>query len=507
MTTRSFQALALALMLAGVALLAGLIVARAGLLVYTLDDPYIHLALAEELLRGNYGINPGEHASPSSSMLYAPLLAPLLALGLGGWAPLVLALAGQALAIWLLAGIAAPLLARHGVGLATLAAALLVLAVNGYALPLTGMEHPLHVAASLAVVLGVWRAAQGAAPGWLVPAILLAALIRFEGYALALAAIGVLAMLRHWRVAGTALAGLVALTLAYGAAMAALGLPPLPSSVMVKSQASAAAADAALGDALVAVIVNGVRALSHRWGVIFALGLAGFAVAALRPGAPREGRAVAVLGIAVLGAHLLVGRYGWFGRYEVYATAVLLAVALLLLPRGRAVAWGAALALAVIGWAYVPVTLQTPAAALSIHQQHHQMHRFATEFFPYPVAVNDLGYVAWRNDMPVLDLWGLGSEDARRLTATQGRTVETLRALTAGRVGWAMVYDIAFAGAIPPEWCRIAALTTSRVIAASDTVAFYRIDPALDAGMRAALTDFAPTLPEGAQLTIFPCPE
>ena len=52
-----------------------------------------------------------------------------------------------------------------------------------------------------------------------------------------------------------------------------------------------------------------------------------------------------------------------------------------------------------------------------------------------------------------------------------------------------------------------AALTTSRVIAASDTVAFYRIDPALDAGMRAALTDFAPTLPEGAQLTIFPCPE
>ena len=75
------------------------------------------------------------------------------------------------------------------------------------------------------MVLGVWRAAQGAAPGWLVPAILLAALIRFEGYALALAAIGVLAMLRHWRVAGAALAGLMALTLAYGAAMKHLTLP------------------------------------------------------------------------------------------------------------------------------------------------------------------------------------------------------------------------------------------------------------------------------------------
>lgn len=28
-----------------------------GLLVYSLDDPYIHLAVAEEILKGDYGIN------------------------------------------------------------------------------------------------------------------------------------------------------------------------------------------------------------------------------------------------------------------------------------------------------------------------------------------------------------------------------------------------------------------------------------------------------------------
>lgn len=69
MRQRMFQLYTLAVMLAGVAVLAALIVLRTGGLAYTLDDPYIHLSLAEEILHGNYGINPGEAASPSSSML------------------------------------------------------------------------------------------------------------------------------------------------------------------------------------------------------------------------------------------------------------------------------------------------------------------------------------------------------------------------------------------------------------------------------------------------------
>src|SRR5829696_3748249 len=37
--------------------------------VYSLDDPYIHLAVAEEILRGNYGVNPDEAASARTSAL------------------------------------------------------------------------------------------------------------------------------------------------------------------------------------------------------------------------------------------------------------------------------------------------------------------------------------------------------------------------------------------------------------------------------------------------------
>lgn len=47
-----------------------------GHLAYTLDDAEIHLILAEKILQGHYGINPGELASPSSSILWTRIYSP-----------------------------------------------------------------------------------------------------------------------------------------------------------------------------------------------------------------------------------------------------------------------------------------------------------------------------------------------------------------------------------------------------------------------------------------------
>ena len=45
-----------------------------GEFTYTLDDPYIHLALAKNIWMGNYGINMTELSAPSSSILWPFLL-------------------------------------------------------------------------------------------------------------------------------------------------------------------------------------------------------------------------------------------------------------------------------------------------------------------------------------------------------------------------------------------------------------------------------------------------
>ena len=47
---------------------------------YPLDDPYIHMAVAEEIVSGGYGVNAGEYASAASSPLYPLLLTPFAAI-------------------------------------------------------------------------------------------------------------------------------------------------------------------------------------------------------------------------------------------------------------------------------------------------------------------------------------------------------------------------------------------------------------------------------------------
>ena len=62
---------------------------KTGHFVYPLDDAYIHLALAEQLAHGQYGTNPGEFSSPSSSLLWPFLLIPFAGTRLHTFVPLI----------------------------------------------------------------------------------------------------------------------------------------------------------------------------------------------------------------------------------------------------------------------------------------------------------------------------------------------------------------------------------------------------------------------------------
>src|SRR5918998_1175737 len=75
------------------AIVAGMLVLPHGAIFYTLDDPYIHLALAERIALGHYGINFGEVTAPSSSILWPFLLLPGVGTGWHVWLPLAINLA------------------------------------------------------------------------------------------------------------------------------------------------------------------------------------------------------------------------------------------------------------------------------------------------------------------------------------------------------------------------------------------------------------------------------
>ncbi len=494
-------------------------------LIYTLDDPYIHLALAENIRHGVYGINGGEPAAPASSILYPLLLAVTECLGLGEWGPLLLNLAAMGLAVWL----AGQILQQHilpqgsttsdaGGGLARLFPLMLGLAVccsmNAWGLVMTGMEHSLHVLAVVAVLWGFLECLRNqAAPSvWLIGAIAALPLIRFEGLALSGLSILALCWLRQWRSALTALALATLGLSAWLIFTRSQGLPPLPSSVLLKSSAAARLIGESASGSLMEALRHNLRAV---FGNLIALelplgflALTGLGIAAWRE---RHDKAMLALLGPTLGAVLAQTASGYlpsFMRYEVYALTLITLTGLALAQRCLANPWVKVAALLAVSAASAPcllVTLLTPTASRGIYLQQYQMHRFAVDYWRQSVGVNDLGWVSYRNPAYVLDLYGLGSEEVCRLKLRNALDDQAVRALAERKqVHLFMLYDDWFTGRLPAEWRKVAVLQTPAVSAHSGQVSFYAAPAVHQAELLLRLREFAGTLPEGASILLTP---
>ena len=73
-----------------------------GVLEHAVDDVYIHLAMAEQLFAGGYGVNADEFSSAASSPLYPLLLPTWAGLGVQRWLPIFWNVLWLGMAAWLL---------------------------------------------------------------------------------------------------------------------------------------------------------------------------------------------------------------------------------------------------------------------------------------------------------------------------------------------------------------------------------------------------------------------
>ena len=127
-----------------------------GFFVYTLDDPYIHMALAEQIIEGHYGVNAGEFSAPSSSILWPFLIAPF---AFFEYFPLLVNSASAMLTVFVFFQI---LNLSFGISderikaiFISLLLILLILGTNTIGLIFTGMEHALQLLLVTAVALGL----------------------------------------------------------------------------------------------------------------------------------------------------------------------------------------------------------------------------------------------------------------------------------------------------------------------------------------------------------------
>lgn len=491
-----------------------------GHLVYALDDSYIGYALAEEIARGNYGINPGEPSSPASTLLWPFLLAPLLGLPGGIWLPLALNVACVLIAVYTIYVVTARTLRDAGLvewrALATFAAVASMALLNLTLITFSGMEHGAQILLAVLVAAGMIahvRAPERAPPGLLVAALVLGPLIRFEAMALTAPALLVLWGLGHRRLAvgtGLAVATPIALFVAF---LTSLGVGPVPSSLMVRSEHMFHA------EASGALAANLALNLTNREGMLMALLVIPVLGVPLDRGRSITERLLGAWLLAVLVLHYCFGQFGYWGRYEPYLWATVLVVMPYLMRSGL-VRWvdrvGTAPSLAVTGalvallsWRYLDYTQRTPLASNDIYIEHYQMNRLATDFVEGPVAVNDVGYVSFGNDGYVLDLWGLTSHDIRLRRVTAGPDPSWMdEEVRKHGIDLAMLYPQWFPS-LPKGWTLIGRIRIERfksLLPEFRTVMLVATRPEAIPELRSRLERLAPEMPQGSRLDLLETP-
>jgi hypothetical protein len=498
---------------------------NSGTFIYTMDDPYIALALSDQIRHGNYGMNAGLHAAPASSILYPFLLAPASGTPFHPYLPLILsclALFATLTIVWRL--FAHLRLAEDTFGIVAQAAALLLLAVclNLIGVAFCGLEHSLHIAAVAGCIYGLALFLdKGKMPAWLPAVIVINPLLRYEGLALSFGAILVLALRGRWRAATGTFALIVLFVGGFSAFLVRLGLPPLPSSILSKSDVVAGGVGGAGTGFFHSIGLNvSAMALIPVGSLMLVIGVA----AALRcllelPAWPWRWRSqglMALLLACLIGAHAVAGQFGWLNRYEDYALlgTALIGIYLMREPVRHVLSnkkerllllCGTAVALSVFCAPYIRSTWLVPFYANNIYEQQFQMHRFVNDFYRGPVAVNDLGLVSYHNSSFVLDLGGLASEEARILREGDADADDYQAFVAKSGVHLVIIYYEWFEDEIPASWVRVASMDLSRERVSSDQreVQFYATDADTAGRVRPELQSFSASLPPGVKLTIY----
>lgn len=502
-----------------------------GVMVYTIDDVYIHLAMARNIaFHGTYGINPATYESASSSPAFTFGLAFFIRLlpKIANWLPLFLNVAPG---IWILYRFATlpgflNSRSRQPVTLAILAVLPVALYLPGLAM--IGMEHTLHAAISLEILVlldrwtrnGLSRSSMFTYYGL----VALVPLIRFEAIFLAIGC-AVALMIGQSQPDQTNQSSLVRLSLAgvrpailtllaAGAPVFLAGLVNLahgqyffPNSVVYKT---------GLGEGLAGWFPHPVEFVMKLQGDVMLFALVILVVAYLIVsfhGLRSEHVPVSVAYFIAATMHLAFAQIGWFDRYQAYLliTGTFLAlwiVSELIKPEWYAAAASIVLLLLIILPAHQYYTISVvPLASNNIYQQQYQMGRFfGQQYRERPVAVNDLGLVSYLHPGAVVDLIGLGSHTVLRSRKEGHFDSAYLESLVrANDVRAVAIYDRWFDGMIPSSWIKVAqwSLGRRRVTPADSVVSFYAPSPLAADTLARRMRNFAPSLPTGVGVTYF----
>ncbi len=502
-----------------------------GRLVYVLDDPAIHLAIARNLAEhGTWGVVPGHFESASSSPVWTVVLAvgvKVLPAGEEALA-LVLNLVAGLCVLALLARaqtVLRPALRRPVDAVATVFVAVVVLFLPAAAL--VGMEHVLHLGLLLAAVPMLLRPVGEDAPGraraalpYLLVAV--ATLTRLETAFVAAGLGGALVLQalpwgrdEPWpwppvvrRVAGLGLTSGLPL-LAYGLVNRAMGQDLLPNSVSAKSE-TINGADRVPSPRIVMERLTADPMLTVLVGGCLALAIVGW----------RTRARWATLGTAVAlatGLHVTLAQIGWYERYQMYLIGL---AVLALLWAGQDLPASVrlrrphlvpllVLLLLLTATTKISLTVEAPRGVADTYEQRYQAARFLERYYDgQPVGTGELGYISLFHEGPITDFYGLGDHEvlaARRdIRDPAGRKVFWNDLVQRRGVRVAAIYPTNLLFEIPEQWILVGTWQLPRqpFTAYDENFQFYATVPEEVEPLTAHLEEYAAELPSAVRFTL-----
>ncbi len=494
-----------------------------GNLVYDLDDPYIHMAIAKNFVEyGSWGINSSGFSSSTSSPLWTMLLSGVYAVfGVKDVIPLILNIFFGTALIYLTWFI----LQKNNVKSYYI---LFFLAFFVYLMPLTfvtftGMEHNMHAFLALwFVYLAVENISNGTQKFGYAGILLLSVLVtgaRYESLFLVFT-VCLFYFFYKKRYAFTIALGLTSLlpVIAYGIWSVTKGWYFLPNSVYLKGSTPKLlsikgilktlgfnAVEEFLQDpVLLALPIAALMIMfylfiknKYSWDK-FTVFLSIFIINSVfhmqyAKNLPRYTSYLVTFGtIAIfLGCLLLIKdwkewqaeRRKWL-PLQVTQFLILFFFALPLIWRSAE-------------HAYV-----TTLASNNIYQQQFQMSRFLERFYnDEKVAANDIGLINYKADIDCYDLWGLGNMEVAELRKARNYTTEMIDQLTKkNNVKIAILYDSWFDGSaeLPSNWIKAGDwMIGTNYVCGDSKVSFYAVDPDKKEELIRNLQNFSDKLPSG----------
>jgi hypothetical protein len=493
--------------------------AKHGVVLYPLDDSYIHLSVARTLATtGVWGVTPQHPAAASSSPLWSLALAavmwlaPRLSLAAISWTPLVwnVAAALGLIALWhaILAG----------VRWRAIIVMILAAAVPLPAIAMVGMEHVLQalLATALAWVacgqLARDEPASAAELASLAALTALATATRYESLALVFAICVLAALRRKWTMIVAAVLAATAVVAGFGAIWVMAGGWPVPNSLLLKVNVASAHDFASEAASIWAQFKWNVTSFSGMLLAELTVVLLAMRIAIGRR-RTREGD-FAVLAALCTVAQLTFGLVMGLFRYEAWLVAmdtlaIVLAGRLLLQgrPKGFALVL-AAVALACAPRAYASV-VDTVEASPDRIWEHFGPVAALTPYAHAPVLVNDVGVISFLGPAIPVDLYGLADNRAlraRRLGEMSSAGASRFAAAEGARVAEIQLCWADIMSRVPKGWTLVEVWRGPRNVVFGDlTVGFLADSPAQARSLQTVLNK-AP-IPPGVERFTSEAPE